>query len=170
MTVKQQLLNYFMDEQRKLAVASTRLSLGMIIDQMNAPSASLISKLSHTALVGNHQLEIKADPLRTGFMFSDSDREMTHPKIKFPWPSWLVAAGVIVGLYGFFSQGHGAASAPPPAAVQQVATRSGRAAGSGSTRTTQCDRSKSGVGLRSRPHTSAETCGACFASDPVFNT
>jgi len=107
-TVKQQLLNYFIGQQRKVALASAKLNLGVIIDQMNAESAPQIKKLSHTAFVGNHQLEIKADRLRNGFLFSNSDRHMTRPKATSNWKGWLVAAGIIVGFYIYLVQVRGA--------------------------------------------------------------
>ena len=126
-TVKQQLLNHFMNEQRKAAIASVRLNIPMMLDRMNTDTEGRISKLIHTVYVGNHQLEVKADPLRTGFTLSDSPNDAIKPPPKFSWPAGLgIAAAILIGFFIVNSTVHSNVSAPP----QQVAdtTRSQPAA------------------------------------------
>jgi len=97
--VKQQLLNHFMDEQRKAALASARLNLDMILERMQSDDEMRIAKLSHTVFVGNHQLEIRADRFRTGFVLSDASSNDVRPKSEFRWPTGCLAAvAVVVGV------------------------------------------------------------------------
>ncbi len=103
-TAKEWLLNHFMDRQRSVAIAKARLCIPMLIEGMKGDEARRIGKLSHAVFVGNHQVEIRADPLRSGFIFSDSASAGVRP----PWSCgsmaslWILAAVIIAffGLYG----------------------------------------------------------------------
>ena len=118
--VKQQLLNHFMNEQRKAAVASARLNLDMMLERMKSADFGQVSKLSHTLLVGNHQLEMRADPLRTGFTLSDSARDAIRPKPKFQWTSGLffVVLGLFFGTWALGGISHGSSNQQAASAVQ----------------------------------------------------
>ncbi len=98
-TVKQQLLNHFMNEQRRSAVASARLNIPMMLEQMKGEASAHISALSHTVFVGNHHVEVKADPLRTGFVLSNSLNDAIRPPIKLPWGGIAIAAAAIIGFF-----------------------------------------------------------------------
>lgn len=133
-TVKQQLLNYFMDEQRKAALASIWLNVPMILEQLSAEHAGQISKLSHTVFVGNHRVEIIADPLRTGYELSANPIKPTKPPAKYPFQGIFIAAGLVllgVLMIGNYNSGHSGASQSP---VQKSGTQSvgGAALNSGS--------------------------------------
>ena len=95
--VKQHLLNHFMDEQRRSAIASATLNLTMILDGMKSDTEHQISKLSHTVFVGNHQLEMRADPLRSGFVLSDSASDAILPKSQASVPGCIITVGVLAG-------------------------------------------------------------------------
>lgn len=75
-TVKQQLLNYFMDAQRTAAIANAKLYLRAMLDVMSAEQAVPFDSLTHTVYIGNHRLELRAAPSRSGYTFTDS-----------PWPT-----------------------------------------------------------------------------------
>lgn len=96
---KERLLNHFMDQQRHVAVAKAGLYVPVMLASMKDDQERRISKLSHTVFVGNHQVEIKADPLRPGFILSNSQSDFVRRP--FSWTALFVlgiAAAVIVGL------------------------------------------------------------------------
>jgi len=95
-TVKKRLLDHFLSEQRKAANATAALHVPMMLQSMNEDVERKISKLSHTAFAGNHQIEIKADPLRSGFVLSASPYGMTRPPIN--WTKGLGTIAAIVAL------------------------------------------------------------------------
>ncbi|MGB8203490.1 MAG: hypothetical protein WCE83_02320 [Candidatus Baltobacteraceae bacterium] len=119
--LKQQLLNHFMNEQRKAAVASARLNLEMMLARMKSPDFGQISRLSHTLLVGNHQLEMRADPLRSGYIFSDSGRDAIKPKPQFQWGSCLfvVVIGLLFGTWVLGGASHGFPNQQASSTVQE---------------------------------------------------
>jgi hypothetical protein len=119
-TVKQRLLNYFMDEQRKAAIASARLNIPMMIEQMTGESAAQISKLSHTVFVGNHLVEIKADPLRTGYLLSNSPNDAIRPPVKVPWAGLGIAAAIVGGLFVIAGELNHPTSFPTQQSVTQT--------------------------------------------------
>jgi hypothetical protein len=124
--VKQQLLNHFLNEQRKAAVASARLNLDMILDRMKSPDFGQVAKLSHTLLVGNHQLEMRADPLRTGFILSDSARDAIQPKPKFQWASGLfvVVLGLFFGTWALGGVSHSSSNQQASSTFQDAQSQS----------------------------------------------
>lgn len=97
---KERLLNHFMDRQRHAAIASACVNVPMMLASMKADEGGRISKLSHTVFVGNHQVEIKADPLRSGFILSNSQSDFIRPPFSCMGLFGLgVAAAVIIGLF-----------------------------------------------------------------------
>jgi hypothetical protein len=96
--VKQQLLNHFMNEQRKAAIASARLNVPMMLERLRHDEARSILKLTHTIFLGNHRVELRADPLRIGFILSDSPTDAIKPPWKFsPLGALGVLAAVVIG-------------------------------------------------------------------------
>jgi hypothetical protein len=97
---KERLLNHFMDQQRQAAIASARLNVPMLIESMRADIDRKISKQSHAVFVGNHQVEIRADPLRTGFILSNSPNDAIRPPMRFSCGAVFgVVAAIIIGLF-----------------------------------------------------------------------
>ncbi|MGH7707759.1 MAG: hypothetical protein ACREM6_07510 [Vulcanimicrobiaceae bacterium] len=96
---KERLLNHFMDRQRHAAIASARLNVPMILSTMQAETKNNISKLSHTIFVGNHQIEFKADALRSGFAESASPNDFVKPRASSKFPRWLGIALIVVGFF-----------------------------------------------------------------------
>ena len=96
---KEQLLNHFMHQQRRAAVLSAGLNIPLMLSSMQTDSEGHIRKLNHTVFVGNHHVEIKADPLRSGFLLSDSPNDLTRRPSPFNACSTLVAlAAVVLGV------------------------------------------------------------------------
>lgn len=93
---KERLLNHFMDRQRETAIASARLNIPMMLASMKTDAEGKISKLSHTVFVGNHQVEIKADILRSGFISSDYPNDFVRPPMKVSATIGLGLVAVIV--------------------------------------------------------------------------
>jgi hypothetical protein len=91
---KERLMNYFMDQQRHVAIAKARLYIPMLLASMNADEGGRITKLSHSVFVGNHHVEIRADPRRSGFILSDSQTDAVRAPwtLKVPVSLWIVAA------------------------------------------------------------------------------
>jgi hypothetical protein len=122
-TLKQQLLNHFLNEQRKAAIQSAKLNVDMILAAMKSADAGQILKLVHTVFVGNHQLELRADPLRVGYLFSDLDRQEVKPKPTFKWSVGFVAAAFIIAafwLISAFSSGQPTTSSSSEPSSQSV--------------------------------------------------
>jgi hypothetical protein len=116
---KQMLLNHFMDQQRRVAISSARLNLQMMLASMNLDQQGQITKLSHAVFVGNHQLEIKADQLRSGFILSDLPNAFIRPPMKFPWAGFFVVAAVVTTfVVGINLTSHAPAQKPASAAQQ----------------------------------------------------
>jgi hypothetical protein len=111
---KERLLNHFMDQQRRAAIASARLNVPMMLARMQADTEGKISKLNHTVFVGNHHVEIKADPLRSGYAFSDSANNFVRPSVLSDLPKFLaglaITAAVVVGFFIVTGQLHGPSS------------------------------------------------------------
>ena len=104
---KERLLNHFMDQQRQVAITKARLYIPMMLVSMEADEGGQITKLSHTVFVGNHQVEIKADPLRSGFILSDSQSDFIRPPISFKVLLGLgIVAAIIIGLFVLNSVPH----------------------------------------------------------------
>ncbi len=102
--VKQQLLNYFMNAQRSAALASISLNLSMMLERMKADKEGQIVKLGHIAFVGNHQLDIRADPLRSGFLFSDSPNDSVKPPVPpTKFPVTFVAIAIVIAVIWYLS-------------------------------------------------------------------
>ncbi len=104
---KERLLNHFMSQQRQVAIAKARLYVPVMLASMKADEGRQISKLSHTVFVGNHQVEIRADPLRSGFVLSDSQSDFIRPRFSSAGLFVLgIAAAVIIGLFVLNSISH----------------------------------------------------------------
>ncbi len=122
---QERLLNHFMDAQRHAAIASARLNVPVLLQGMAADANGSIEQFTHTLFVGNHQVEIRADPLRSGFVLSDSSRDMIRPPVKMPrgfgigFVATLVLAGVIWQVSA--SIGHGSVSSNATGANAQSA-------------------------------------------------
>jgi hypothetical protein len=101
--VKQQLLNHFMNAQRSAALASIKLNLAMMLERMKADKEGQIVKLGHIAFVGNHQLDIRADPLRSGFLFSDSSNDSVKPQIATRLPITFVMIAIVIAVIWYLS-------------------------------------------------------------------
>ena len=104
---KERLLNHFMNQQRQVAIAKGSLCIPMMIDGMKGDEERRITKLSHAVFVGNHKVEIKADPLRSGFILSDSPSDAVRPPWSFKSPGslWIVAA-LIAAFFGLYELLH----------------------------------------------------------------
>lgn len=112
---KERLLNHFMDQQRRAAIASAHLNVPMILARMQADTEGQISKLSHTVFVGNHHVDIRADPLRSGYSFSDSANNFVRPPVLSSLPKFpvglAITAAIVIGFFIVTGQRHGPSSA-----------------------------------------------------------
>lgn len=93
---KQQLLNHFMEKQMDAALAAGRYYVKLILDRISADTDEQISKFEHTVIVGNHQVVIKADRLRPGYVFSNSPNDFYKLPFKISPRSWLFAAAAAI--------------------------------------------------------------------------
>ena len=121
-TVKQQLLNYFMNEQRNLAMTSVRINLPMLLTKMRLDTEGKITKLSHVVFVGNHSLEIKADPRRIGFLVSTSPTDEVKPKAMIGWGGFVVLAIIVLIALSLLFQGSPSKTDVHPASVATSAS------------------------------------------------
>jgi hypothetical protein len=72
-TLKQQLLNYFMEKQLENALQSARLFIEMIIQAISALDDVEIKKLQHCITIGNHCLELHAQSELDGYSLTALD-------------------------------------------------------------------------------------------------
>lgn len=111
---KERLLNHFMDQQRQVAIAKARLYVPMMLAGMKADEGRQISKFSHTVFVGNHQVQIQGDPLRSGFILSDSQSGFIRPPISCNVLAGLgIIAAIVIGLVAINSILHSVAHSTP---------------------------------------------------------
>ncbi len=101
---KQQLLNHFMEKQLDAALAAGRFNAKLIVDRVRTDIDGQISKFEHIVIVGGHQVVIKADKLRSGYLFTDSPNDFYKLPFKISPRFWLsVSTATIVGFIIFTS-------------------------------------------------------------------
>lgn len=94
---KQELLNHFMEKQLDAAFAAARYYVGLIVERISADAEGQISRFDHTIVVGNHQVVIKADKRRSGFIFSNSANDFYRLPFTLSGKWWLAGAAVVIG-------------------------------------------------------------------------
>jgi hypothetical protein len=102
--VKQQLLNHFMLEQRRTAMANAALNLDMLLRALQSDTEALITTFSHTIITGEHQVEIVAERSRSGFIFSDLRQDPPkppEPTVLERFSGFLILALIIAGIFAF---------------------------------------------------------------------
>jgi hypothetical protein len=111
---KERLLNHFMDQQRQVAIAKARLYVPVMLAGMKADEGQQISKFSHTVFVGNHHFGILGDPLRSGFILSNSQSDFTRPPISCNLLAGLgLVAAIVIGLVAVNSILHSVSRSTP---------------------------------------------------------
>jgi hypothetical protein len=77
------LIANFVEEQKATAFTAVRVSLIAMSAAMGAGPIQNPDALSHSVAVGDHVLILKADPLRVGFLMSDSATARIKPPSRF---------------------------------------------------------------------------------------